>query len=59
MRKCFAIILAALALHSAAVAQDSGGGVALTLSGGGAKGLYHIGVIRALEENDIPIDYIS
>lgn len=33
--------------------------VGLTLSGGGAKGLYHIGVIRALEENDIPIDYIS
>ena len=29
------------------------------LSGGGAKGLYHIGVIRALEENGIPIDYVS
>ncbi len=33
--------------------------VGLVLSGGGAKGLYHIGVIRALEENGIPIDYIS
>lgn len=32
--------------------------VGLVLSGGGAKGLAHIGVIRALEENDIPIDYI-
>lgn len=30
----------------------------LVLSGGGAKGLAHIGVIRALEENEIPIDYI-
>src|SRR6056297_4125237 len=33
--------------------------VGLVLSGGGAKGLAHIGVIKALEENDIPIDYIT
>ncbi len=33
--------------------------VALVLSGGGAKGLAHVGVIRALEENGIPIDYIA
>jgi NTE family protein len=33
--------------------------VGLVLSGGGAKGMTHIGVIRALEENDIPIDYIT
>ena len=33
--------------------------VGLSLSGGGAKGLAHIGVIKALEENDIPIDYVS
>ena len=33
--------------------------VGLVLSGGGAKGLYHIGVIKALEENGIPIDYIA
>lgn len=32
--------------------------VALVLSGGAAKGLAHVGVIKALEENDIPIDYI-
>ena len=32
--------------------------VALVLSGGAAKGLAHVGVLRALEENDIPIDYI-
>ncbi len=35
-----------------------GQSVGLVLSGGGAKGLSHIGVIRALEENGIPIDYI-
>jgi len=33
--------------------------VGLVLSGGGAKGLAHISVIRALEENCIPIDYIA
>lgn len=39
--------------------QPISGTVGLVLSGGGAKGLYHIGVIRALEENNIPIDYVS
>jgi len=33
--------------------------VGLVLSGGGASGLAHIGVIKALEENNIPIDYIT
>lgn len=32
--------------------------VALVLSGGGAKAFSHIGVLKALEENDIPITYI-
>lgn len=36
-----------------------GQSVGLVLSGGGAAGLAHIGVIRALEENHIPIDYIT
>lgn len=31
---------------------------ALVLSGGGARGLAHIGVLRALEEKNIPIKYI-
>jgi len=29
------------------------------LSGGGASGVSHIGVLKALEENNIPIDYIT
>lgn len=33
--------------------------VGLVLSGGGAKGIAHIGVIQALEDNNIPIDYIT
>jgi NTE family protein len=32
--------------------------VGVVLSGGAAKGLSHIGVLKALEENEIPIDYI-
>lgn len=33
--------------------------VGLVLSGGGAKGIAHIGVIKVLEQNGIPIDYIA
>lgn len=33
--------------------------VGLVLSGGGARGFAHIGVIKALEENGIPIDFIT
>jgi NTE family protein len=33
--------------------------VGLVLSGGGAKGIAHVGVLKALEENNIPIDYIT
>ena len=33
--------------------------VGLVLSGGGAKGLYHIGVLQALEENNVSIDYVA
>lgn len=33
--------------------------VGLVLSGGGAKGIAHAGVIQALEDNDIPIDYVT
>ena len=44
------------------VAVDSVKGgfkVGLVLSGGGAKGIAHIGVIKALEDNDIPIDCVT
>ena len=33
--------------------------IGLVLSGGGAKGLAHIGVLRVLEEMRIPIDYVG
>lgn len=44
-------------------AADSSGqlrkSVGLVLSGGGAKGIAHAGVLQALEENGVPIDYIA
>lgn len=51
------IVLAVLCIASVQLlfAQKVG----LVLSGGGAKGAAHIGVIKALEENEIPIDYIT
>jgi NTE family protein len=33
--------------------------VGVVLSGGGAKAAAHVGVLKALEENGVPIDYIS
>lgn len=33
--------------------------VGLVLSGGAAKGIAHVGVLKALEENEIPIDYVA
>ncbi|MFY0591828.1 patatin-like phospholipase family protein [Roseivirga sp.] len=51
--KTFASI--ALLLLTSTIAAQS---VGLVLSGGGAKGSAHIGVIKALEENEVPIDYI-
>ena len=55
MKHFFLAILIVLICGWATQAQKVG----LVLSGGGAKGLAHIAVIRALEENGIPIDYIS
>ena len=48
-------VLLLLTLGTAVKAQKVG----LVLSGGGAKGLAHIGTLKALEENHIPIDYIA
>ena len=55
----FVIFLMAMVLAVAVRGEASHGKVGLVLSGGGAKGIAHIGVIQALEENDIPIDYIT
>lgn len=56
MKKAYALILLLIFLISSPVFAQK---VGLVLSGGGAKGMTHIGIIRALEENNIPIDYIT
>lgn len=50
------ILIFLLSLNLSLRARES---VGLVLSGGGAKGVAHIGVIKALEDNDIPIDYVT
>lgn len=37
----------------------SGQAVGLVLGGGGARGISHVGVLTALEENGIPIDFVG
>lgn len=49
------VILFTVIFTAAANAQRVG----VVFSGGGAKGLAHIGVLKALEENNIPIDYVA
>ena len=48
-----------LILPFSVYSQEQRKKVGVVLSGGGAKGAAHIGVIKALEENNIPIDYIT
>lgn len=61
MRRVIIMLAALLLLLDVDVraADDARQSVGLVLSGGGAKGIAHIGVIQALEDNDIPIDYIT
>lgn len=51
------LLIFILSLLSVALVRAEG--VGLVLSGGGAKGLYHIGVLQALEENNVAIDYVA
>lgn len=51
--------VAAISVAPADTIQRPHQAVGLVLGGGGAKGIAHIGVIQALEDNNIPIDYIT
>ncbi|NNF66576.1 MAG: patatin [Gammaproteobacteria bacterium] len=48
-----------LAETAATSAQKERPKIGLALSGGGARGAAHIGVLRALEEQRIPIDFVA
>ncbi len=60
MQRVVVIVAAVLFACSVVVGQDSiRPKVGLVLSGGGAKGLAHIGVLKVLEEQGVQIDYIT
>jgi NTE family protein len=58
MRKLIPYLLVFFVLNTA-LDNASAQKVGVVLSGGGARGAAHIGVLKALEENGIPIDYIA
>lgn len=59
MRRTVLCLLLALSATTAALAQSlPRPKVGLVLSGGGARGLAHIGVLRVLEEMQVPVDLI-
>lgn len=66
MRRFLSAALAALGVHvvaaGAAPAPDTAPGVrpgvALVLSGGGARGVAHVGVLKVLEELRVPVDCV-
>lgn len=58
MRKTFLILLLLLPVLSVAQEKQEQK-VGLVLSGGGAKGLAHIGALKIIEESGVRIDYIG
>ncbi len=52
----FYFLITLLLFHSSFCSAQK---VGLVLSGGGVRGMAHIGVIKALEEKNIPIDFIA
>lgn len=56
------LLFSSIALYlfsSVSLAAETRPKIGLVLAGGGAKGAAHIGVLKALEEMNIPIDYIT
>lgn len=60
---CAGLLLAAVAAAAAPQGQPAEASrrprIGLVLSGGGALGIAHVGVLKVLEENRIPVDFIA
>ncbi|MBR1517344.1 MAG: patatin-like phospholipase family protein [Bacteroidales bacterium] len=62
MKKCLLVVLALLLAQCLAAQTprtDHRPRIGVVLGGGGAKGAAHIGVLKYLEEQGIPVDYIT
>jgi NTE family protein len=55
----FCLLLFEVASVTAALPEESRPRIGLALGGGSAMGFVHIGILRWLEENRIPVDYIA
>ena len=59
MHRVFAVVACAAAFHlHAQPVEPPRPKVGLVLSGGGARGLAHIGVLKAMREQRVPVDFI-
>ena len=58
-RKIYILLITALFLATAGTAQNRRPKIGLVLSGGGAKGVAHIGILKAMEEAGLTPDYIT
>ncbi len=62
LRVILSFLVAAMAAVSgvvASAAEEARPRIALVLSGGGARGMAHIGVLQMLEKHQVPIDFIA
>jgi NTE family protein len=59
MRKFLMFFVAALLFSVQLFAQKPKGGIGLALAGGGAKGLAHIGILKAIDSAELNIDYLT
>jgi NTE family protein len=53
------LVLASLATSCPAADEPERPRIGLALSGGGARGGAHVGVLKVIEELDVPIDYVA
>ena len=59
MTKLLKFVIFSFAIYSSCLYATEREKIGLVLSGGGARGIAHIGVLKELERQRIPIDYIA
>ncbi|TDT71849.1 NTE family protein [Hypnocyclicus thermotrophus] len=53
------VLLLILLIFSINIYSNEDKKIGLSLAGGGGKGFFHVGVLKVLEEEKVPIDYIA